>query len=645
MIRPGIGSMALCSLFLLPVAAWGDELRAGTACRDITPPPGFPLWGYSVRHDLPSQGIHDALAARILVLEVGKTRIAIVSLDLGRAPTRQSMAVIREQIKSRAGIDLALLVASHTHSGPVVELDNWPTRANSYVGELEKKIVDGIVSASQEIVPARLGVASRQIPLNRNRHSRLANAQVDDELVVVRIETAAGKPLAHLVNFAAHATLRDCRDREISADYPGEMRQLVEKQTGVPCLFLQGAAGDLTPKPTRELPGAAGFGKALADHVLESARTIRCSVGKDTTLQLRQRDFQFDTQIAMDNPAVRIAYSLWTFPALIDFYAREYREGIRPQLATALLDGRIGFVGVSGEFFCAHSLRLKNRARLEHLLFLGYCNDYQQYFPTIEAVAQGGYGADAIVSPVAIGAGERMMDQALVDFCEMRKLIRPGRSLLEIVSAQARPQSPWTTELIYLLACIVGTMLLFPGILLSFIGAALFGPWQGTLYTWVGVTFGAVLAFFLAKLVRCVPGPWKGRIPEVDERMGNLGFRGLLMIRLNLLLPFSAVNFACGLTGMRFSTYLLGTAIGILPGTFVYHLLFAKVSKIVEGFKIQYLLDAELILAVALVLVLVLAVNWLGNKCAKNLVERGTTCSEAGEPGPNRAIDHGQQAA
>ena len=104
----------------------------------------------------------------------------------------------------------------------------------------------------------------------------------------------------------------------------------------------------------------------------------------------------------------------------IDFYEREYREGIRPHLTTALLDGRIGFVGVSGEFFCGHALSLKKRARLEHLLFLGYCNDYQQYFPTIEAAAEGGYGADSQVAPVEIGAGERMMDRALIDLYELR---------------------------------------------------------------------------------------------------------------------------------------------------------------------------------------------------------------------------------
>ena len=72
------------------------------------------------------------------------------------------------------------------------------------------------------------------------------------------------------------------------------------------------------------------------------------------------------------------------------------------------------------EFFSSHALNLKRRARLEHLFFLGYCNDYQQYFPTIEAAAEGGYGADPQVSPVEVGAGEKMMDRALIRLYRMR---------------------------------------------------------------------------------------------------------------------------------------------------------------------------------------------------------------------------------
>jgi hypothetical protein len=113
------------------------------------------------------------------------------------------------------------------------------------------------------------------------------------------------------------------------------------------------------------------------------------------------------------SPLVKAALGRAFFPDLVAAYEREYRDGVRPTLTVALLDGRLGIVGVSGEFFCGHALSLRRRARLDHLLFCGYCNDYQQYFPTIEAAAEGGYGTVPPVGMAELGAGERIMDRAL----------------------------------------------------------------------------------------------------------------------------------------------------------------------------------------------------------------------------------------
>src|SRR5947207_12581687 len=93
-------------------SATADDLHAGAAKVDITPPTGYPMWGYGARHDLPSHGVLDPLHARALVLTAGKERIALVSLDLGRAPTRQSTAAIRARVKEGAGIEHIFLVGS-----------------------------------------------------------------------------------------------------------------------------------------------------------------------------------------------------------------------------------------------------------------------------------------------------------------------------------------------------------------------------------------------------------------------------------------------------------------------------------------------------------------------------------------------------
>ncbi len=72
-----------------------EELYAGAAKIVVTPPTGHPMWGYAARRDAPSVGVLDELYARALVLSVGKERIALVSLDLGRPPTRRHTAAIR----------------------------------------------------------------------------------------------------------------------------------------------------------------------------------------------------------------------------------------------------------------------------------------------------------------------------------------------------------------------------------------------------------------------------------------------------------------------------------------------------------------------------------------------------------------------
>src|SRR5579883_968642 len=143
--------LCLLSLLLSPLPAWtAEELQAGAASVDITPPTGFAMWGYAARKDQPSLGVRDPLRARALVLAAGDKRLALVSLDLGRAPTRSSMAVIRQRLKS-AGIDQLFLVASHTHHGPVLELDNWPSKENSYVRQLEQKLAEVILNAAKTL--------------------------------------------------------------------------------------------------------------------------------------------------------------------------------------------------------------------------------------------------------------------------------------------------------------------------------------------------------------------------------------------------------------------------------------------------------------------------------------------------------------
>jgi len=417
----------MCRLAIVAVAVLGmpDLLRAdfeaGAATIDITPPPGYAMWGYSSRKDKPAEGTRDTLHARALVLKSGEAKIALVGLDLGRAPTRESMKRIRGALKLE-GISELFLVASHTHHGPVIEVDTWPKDKKPYVRELEEKLVSVIRKADAGRRPARYGIASAEVALNRNRQSKRKDAPVDRELSVLRVEDVDGKPIAHAVNFAAHPTMLPAELLQFSADYPGAMTKRVEAETGVPCLFLQGAAGDMSPNPPEGIRGPDEFGKKLGDTVLSLAKDIKMT-GKGATLTTRREELSFKVMIDVKNAFVKAALERAFFPDLIAFFEREYADGVRPSLSVAMLDNAIGFVGVSGEFFCEHAINLKRRSRLPHLFVLGYCNDYHQYFPTIQAVSEGGYGTGLPVSVAEIGAGEKIMDRALIHLYQLRGLI------------------------------------------------------------------------------------------------------------------------------------------------------------------------------------------------------------------------------
>lgn len=412
-------SLMAAVMLLTPAARAGFE--AGAAGADITPPPGYPMWGYAARKDKPAEGTRDPLTARALVLKTDAGKVALVGLDLGRAPTRESMARIRDGLKADGFTEL-FLVASHTHHGPVIELDKWP-KDRPYVRDLETKLVKLIKDADAARVPARYGVGATEVPLNRNRQSKRKDAPVDRELLVLRVEDMTGKPIAHAVNFAAHPTMHPAGLMRFSADFPGAMARHVEAATGgAPCLFLQGAAGDLSPNPPPGVTGPDAFGRAVGDSVLSLAKGVKCD-GAGAALVGRREELRFKAVLDVTNPFVRGALSDAFFPELIGFFEREYAAGVRPTVTTAVLDDRIGFVGLSGEFFCEHALGLKRRARLPHLFVLGYCNDYHQYFPTIQAVSEGGYGTGLPVSVAELGAGEKQADRALIHLYQLRGLV------------------------------------------------------------------------------------------------------------------------------------------------------------------------------------------------------------------------------
>lgn len=415
-------SLICLSLLLFAAGAFAGTFKVGYGERDITPTKPMPMWGYGARHALLSKGVLDPLFAKAVVIDVGTDKLALVGLDLGRGPTEEMMKQIRESVKTQSGVNWVMISGSHTHHGPVIELKDEPGKGQgkyddcvAYAKELPGKISDAINEAASRAVDARIGWGSRETDLNRNRHTKKQPKPRDPELAVIRFDDMNGGIIAIMANLAAHATIHDEMDLRFTSEWPGRMQNAVAEAMQTKCFYMQGAAGDMSPNTNETRSGIGGFGKAVAEVVVDIAKGIETRVPALPSIRAMDEEFSFDMRIDIENPAIRGAFKLSFFPEIMAMADEFTGNIIRPVMTTLLLNGELALVSGSGEFFCEHANRLKRDSKAPETFWIGYCNGHHMYFPTREAIEEGGYGADPAVSWVPPGAGEQMIDKALAN--------------------------------------------------------------------------------------------------------------------------------------------------------------------------------------------------------------------------------------
>jgi uncharacterized membrane protein YdjX (TVP38/TMEM64 family) len=123
---------------------------------------------------------------------------------------------------------------------------------------------------------------------------------------------------------------------------------------------------------------------------------------------------------------------------------------------------------------------------------------------------------------------------------------------------------------VYALCCV----LFVPATILTLGAGAIFGLAKGTGIVVAGATLGATLSFLLARTVlrRKVETMTAGnaKFRALDRAIGKEGARIVFLIRLAPIFPFTYINYAFGLTGVRLVPYTLSTLFGIIPGTFAF---------------------------------------------------------------------------
>ena len=402
-------------------------IEAGVAKADITPPIGGTTTGYS---DAPAtDGIHDPVEARVLVLKSEETTIALVTWDL----CIFNSPWLHEQTES-LGLDVLLLSNTHTHAGPNLRQSDFPTESSPWKRTVEERTLAAIKEAQANLFPASIVAGEGEIPLGYNRLRRQSDGYsltqfnnpervpfgpIDPTVMVLKVSDSLGSTRVVLVNHACHPVVLGPRNRKISAGFPGVMRRGVEEAIGgdVMAFFVQGGAGDVNPlimareaeDRARDFELVESLGNLLTEEVLKILEEMRKDTGHSESL--------------------RSASSVLSV-------AHRFEEGEALELGTAslLINGEIGLVTMPGEPFHKFQHDLRELSELPFTFFVGYtCNAgyrWPSYLPDVLSAAYGGYGASE-TTRAEVGAGERLLHRGVAQLYRLQGRLkdRPMRQV------------------------------------------------------------------------------------------------------------------------------------------------------------------------------------------------------------------------
>jgi len=253
-----------------------SRCRFALAWGDITPSPNIyhRMWG-AAKHER-ATGVHRPLRATVAAFtpttaagsdteaangaEVLQIILALDHCVLGAVEHEQLLAHLVQATGYPR--EVFLVVFSHTHAAGLMGLE----RASLPGGDLIPGYLRTMAERAGELVREALAkLAPVDIVYGTGRCSLAANRDyfdpaigqfvcgfnpagpADDTVLVARVTGTDGRIVATIVNYACHPTTLAWDNTLISPDYVGALRDIVERETGGPCLFLQGASAELGP--------------------------------------------------------------------------------------------------------------------------------------------------------------------------------------------------------------------------------------------------------------------------------------------------------------------------------------------------------------------------------------------------------------
>lgn len=163
---------------------------------------------------------------------------------------------------------------------------------------------------------------------------------------------------------------------------------------------------------------------------------------------------------------------------------------------------------------------------------------------------------------------------------------------------------PWGPVL-YVLGYAALVLVPTPASVLTILAGALFGLLEGVLLAWLGALLGAVGGFAIGRRLGrpAVDRLLGGRLAQADRVLAHHGLPAVLAVRLVPVFPFTPLNYAAGLVGVKFRHYLLGSALGMLPGATAYAAVGASGAN-----------PLGIVVAVAGLVLLVVVGGWWGHR-------------------------------
>jgi hypothetical protein len=435
--------IALFAAAIAALPAYADDpkpgLRAGAFAMNVTPE-AFPISVNGGMADRQATKANDPLHARCLVLDDGKTKLAVVVVDSCMIP-RELIDEAKKRAAAKTGIPAAnmLVSATHTHSAPTVGGVFQSDPDAGYVKFLTERIAEGIEKAHANLVPAEAGWGVVKEPSELfNRRWRMkegvANPDpfgrstdrvkmnpgyqnpglmepagpIDPDVSVLSVRTADGKPLALLANYSLHY-VGDLPP--LSADYFGVFADRVGGLIGADEKFVgilsNGTSGDVNNidyskgAPLRGKPGDRC--RAVAETVAKAAKKAYDSLRhrRDLTLAAAEEELELKVRKPTDEDVTRAKSILAKargrpLKGVEEVYAREtvlladYPDAVKARLQ-ALRVGELGIAAIPCEVFTEIGLAIKAGSPLKPTFTIELANGYNGYLPTPAQHKLGGY--------------------------------------------------------------------------------------------------------------------------------------------------------------------------------------------------------------------------------------------------------------